>query len=361
MSFDHFPQSLMRRPAAIICLAIVWGLVWGLIAIGPAQARPAVSTTVVISEFRTRGPAGGNDEFVELFNLSPNAIDISGWKINGSNGTGTTSTRLTISGSTVLPSGCRFLATNSTSGGYSGSMPGDQSYTVGITDNGGVALLMPDDTVVDAVGMSLGSTYREGTPLTPLAGTADQSYERLPNTGPSANRNRTDHDDNAADFVLNPSSSNPQNRASVCTPLAVTLADFYASPATGYVLVGWETASEIGNTGFNLWRGTSPNAPTIQLNDTLIPSQAPGSPQGFAYEWIDDFELVSGTTYYYWLDDVNLSGTATRHGPVSALYNTPSALRLENFRATPLPSVPWAAGLSIGLAVGCGWLWRRRR
>ncbi|QLQ07981.1 MAG: hypothetical protein HZY76_19625 [Anaerolineae bacterium] len=43
-------------------------------------------------------------------------------------------------------------------------------------------------------------------------------------------------------------------------PLAVTLADFYASPATGYVLVGWETASEIGNTGFNLWRGTSPNA-----------------------------------------------------------------------------------------------------
>ncbi|QLQ07980.1 MAG: hypothetical protein HZY76_19620 [Anaerolineae bacterium] len=67
--------------------------------------------------------------------------------------------------------------------------------------------------------------------------------------------------------------------------------------------------------------------------------------------------LVSGTTYYYWLDDVNLSGTATRHGPVSALYNTPSALRLENFRATPLPSVPWAAGLSIAwpwAVVGCG-------
>ena len=54
MGFDHFPQSLMRRPAAIICLAIVWGLVWGLTAIGPAQARPAASapSALNLGDFR---------------------------------------------------------------------------------------------------------------------------------------------------------------------------------------------------------------------------------------------------------------------------------------------------------------------
>ena len=56
------------------------------------------------------------------------------------------------------------------------------------------------------------------------------------------------------------------------------------------------------NLGFNLWRGTSPNAPDTQLNASLIPSQAPGSTQGYSYEWTDQANLVAGTTYYYWLE-----------------------------------------------------------
>src|ERR671913_1168591 len=47
----------------------------------------AVSTNVVISEFRVRGPNGGNDEFVELYNLSGAPVAIGGWNIRGSNNT----------------------------------------------------------------------------------------------------------------------------------------------------------------------------------------------------------------------------------------------------------------------------------
>src|SRR5688500_5110475 len=91
----------------------------------------AVSTNVVISEFRVRGPNGAADEFVELYNLSGAPVVIGGWKIRGSNSSGSISDRATIGAGTTLQPGCHYLITNSSlSGGpYSGPVPGDQSYT----------------------------------------------------------------------------------------------------------------------------------------------------------------------------------------------------------------------------------------
>ncbi len=179
------------------------------------SAALAVSTTVVISEFRVRGPNGGSDEFVELYNLSSSPVDISGWKMKGSNSAGTTSTRATVAGSTTLSPGCHFLFTNSsTSGGpYSGSVPGNQTYGTGITDDGGIAITLPNDTIVDQVGMSAGSAFKEGTPLASLGSTnLDRGYERKPggSSGSSA-----DTDDNSTDFQLI-TPSDPQNLSSPC-------------------------------------------------------------------------------------------------------------------------------------------------
>src|SRR5687767_11625272 len=78
-----------------------------------ATSVSAVSTTIVISEFRTRGPNGGNDEFIELHNVSNDAVNIGGWKIRGSNNAGVVGDRLTIAQGTMLGAGCFFLATNS--------------------------------------------------------------------------------------------------------------------------------------------------------------------------------------------------------------------------------------------------------
>jgi predicted extracellular nuclease len=182
----------------------------------PMGSAGAVSTDVVISEFRTRGPNGGSDEFIELYNLSSAAVDISAWKINGSNASGSVSTRVTIMSGTVLGPGCRYLVTNSsTSGGpYSGSVLGDQTYATGIGDDGGIALLRSDNSIVDAVGMSSGSAYKEGTTLTPTTTNMERSYERRPGGGTD---NSQDTDNNAADFVLNSGTSNPQNRSAACT------------------------------------------------------------------------------------------------------------------------------------------------
>lgn len=190
----------------------------------------AVSSTVVISEFRVRGPNGGSDEFIELYNLSSAPVSIGGWKIKGSNNTAGTSVRATIASGAVLNPGCFYLLTNSsTSGGpYSGPVAGDQTYAVGITDDGGIALTMSDETViVDQVGMHVGSAYKEGTILPPL-GTSNlnRGYERKPG---GAAGHGTDSDNNQSDFQLI-APSNPQNSHSQCIGGTDPVIDGDASP-----------------------------------------------------------------------------------------------------------------------------------
>jgi hypothetical protein len=105
----------------LLCLAAGWTPMM--------VSLKAISTTVVISEFRVRGPSGGNDEFIELHNLSTSAVAIGGWKIKGSNNAGTNSTRATVPAGVVLNPGCYFLATNTAASGYSGVVPGDALVT----------------------------------------------------------------------------------------------------------------------------------------------------------------------------------------------------------------------------------------
>jgi len=173
---------------------------------------------VLISEFRTRGPSGASDEFIEFYNPTNSTVPIGGLRVRASNGSGTISDRVTITAGTNLGSGCHYLIANTA---YTGSVAANQTYGTGITDDGGVAVTQADGTtIIDQVGMSSGSSYKEGTTLAPLAASVNQSYERKPG---GASGNGTDTNNNAADFFLNSSSSNPQNLSSGC--LDLTAAD----------------------------------------------------------------------------------------------------------------------------------------
>ncbi|MFZ2360765.1 MAG: proprotein convertase P-domain-containing protein, partial [Anaerolineae bacterium] len=146
------------------------------------------------------------------------------------------------------------------------------------------------------------------------------------------------------------------------SPLAVTLADFSAVQQADHVQVRWETVSELDNAGFNLYRGASPDGWERRLNTTLIPSQSPGNPSGFVYTWDDYADLVSGTTYYYWLEDVAISGATTMHGPVSVDFTVPTAVTLSGLRASPAAgmALPWLWVVAVvGVALGAGRLRRR--
>ncbi|AND69489.1 hypothetical protein ATSB10_20350 [Dyella thiooxydans] len=194
---------------------------------GLALSFSAYASDLEINQFRVRGPAGGNDEFVELINAGPTAIDVSGYKLNASNASGTVGTRLTLPAGTRIAPGCHLLLTNAASSGYSGSVAGDLTYNTGVTDTGGLAILDASGTVLDQVGLSSGSAYQAGTPLASLGSSnSDTSYIRTTNAAGLPNNSG----DNSADFVtLSPSA--PHNSASPCVAMgaSVSIADASAT------------------------------------------------------------------------------------------------------------------------------------
>lgn len=113
-----------------------------------------------------------------------------------------------------------------------------------------------------------------------------------------------------------------------------------AGCATQGATITWETASEVDTAGFNLYRSESPDGPWVKINDALIPpSEDPVS--GGKYSFKDE-SAESGKTYYYQLEEVELSGKTTRFPPTKL-----------DVKST-LPAWPWwVAGVVI--AIGAGW------
>lgn len=153
----------------------------GGIQVNPTDTPPSlvVSGPLVISEFRTRGPNGLNDEFIEIANISGADHTVAGggtgYAIAASNGVA----RCVIPNGTVIPNRGHYLCVNSV--GYSlASYPagngttatGDATYTTDIPDNAGIALFNTSVAAnfvlanrIDAVGSTAeaNTLYKEGT------------------------------------------------------------------------------------------------------------------------------------------------------------------------------------------------------
>jgi hypothetical protein len=100
-------------------------------------------------------------------------------------------------------------------------------------------------------------------------------------------------------------------------PTAVTLVSFTAVAGRGAIILTWETATELDNLGFNLYRSEALDGDYVRLNQSLISGQHPGSPEGAVYTW-QDVDVSPGVAYYYKLEDLDLHGGRRFHGPVWA-------------------------------------------
>ena len=105
------------------------------------------------------------------------------------------------------------------------------------------------------------------------------------------------------------------------------LVSFTVEALEDSILLDWETASEINNAGFHLWRSETEDGAYVQITDLLIPAK--GSPTWGAEYQYEDFDVEAGLTYYYKLEDIDYNGISTFHGPVSATVGDDAILLLS--------------------------------
>lgn len=159
-----------------------WRIAAGLAAFA-LSAQVFAAGSLMISEFRLRGPSGANDEFVEIYNGSATAHTVAsssgtGYGLAASDGV----VRFTIPNGIVIPAHGHYLGVNSVAYSLNGMAIGDVTYVTDIPDNAGIALFNNNTgggsftlaNRIDAVGSTseANTLYKEGTgypALTPFS------------------------------------------------------------------------------------------------------------------------------------------------------------------------------------------------
>jgi hypothetical protein len=102
-----------------------------------------------------------------------------------------------------------------------------------------------------------------------------------------------------------------------CDSTLIELAIFRTISQNHKTILEWSTESEIDNAGFNLYRSETENGNYIKINSSLIPAKG-SSTQGASYEFADS-NVQNRKTYYYKLEDIDVNGVSTFHGPEAAM------------------------------------------
>jgi hypothetical protein len=229
-----------------------------------------VGGDLVISEFRARGPAGVNDEFIEIYNRTNHDITIvatdasGGYAVAASDGVA----RFVIPDGTLIPSHGHFLGANSVA--YSlGNYPSgngtvtapDATWTTDIPGNVGIALFNTATAAnfvlanrLDAVGSTseANTLYKEGTGYPAINATfsIDHAFVRKQTASNAvsdqlvtlADGVPADTDNNAADFTFvdtNGTSAGAGQRLGAPGPenTASPISDWPKAPNLGYALL----------------------------------------------------------------------------------------------------------------------------
>jgi uncharacterized repeat protein (TIGR01451 family) len=101
-------------------------------------------------------------------------------------------------------------------------------------------------------------------------------------------------------------------------PNAVRMGGFTATQTANGVMLSWNTGGELHNLGFNVYRDVAGEKvrlnPSLIAGSSLLMREALEQHAAKTYGWIDHSFNAGGL---YWLEDVDLNGTRTMHGPVS--------------------------------------------
>jgi len=101
---------------------------------------------------------------------------------------------------------------------------------------------------------------------------------------------------------------------------AVRMGDIDAVRTASGVAIAWRTGYEVDNLGFDVYRDVggahTKLTPKLVAGSALYVPAGIAMPAGHSYSWKDDSPVALEKGVQYWLEDVDLSGKRTLHGPI---------------------------------------------
>jgi len=267
---------------------------------------PAVaSTTLVISQVYGGGGNSGStykNDFIELYNLSNNPVDLSGWSIQYSSAAGSTWQVTTLSGS-IAPGHYYLIQEAQGSAGTTVLPAPDASGAISMSATSAKVALMNSTvalsgncpaagSIVDMVGYGSSASCFEGSGRAPGPNNMNAVFR--------AGSGCTDTNNNANDFVVG--LANPRNSSS----------QFVCGSATPTPTVSPTPAASCGVERWSVKTGTDLDANTVNLSSMTVttvatmrgwpaPDSIPSNNRVSPYEttqWV-----VYGTLVKYKLED----------------------------------------------------------
>jgi uncharacterized repeat protein (TIGR01451 family) len=209
------------------------------------------------------------------------------------------------------------------------------TYTLTVTNNSTttsatnvtVTDTLPSVVTYLSTSTTQGSCSEAGGTVTCLLGTMANSTTATISilTIPAASGIVTNTATVSADQTDPNQANNTSTQTEIITaPTRITLQSFSAHSGidkngASRVILTWKTGGEAHNLGFNVYREQNGNRlrmnPSLIAGSALLMSGAQPKHAGRSYAWIDAGASVAGDAY--WLEDVDVNGTRTTHGPVS--------------------------------------------
>ncbi|MBW4084931.1 S-layer homology domain-containing protein [Paenibacillus sp. S150] len=265
----NIPSRRKKWWAAALSFVLVAGM--ALPSAPTASAAPDNSIPVISQVYGGGGNTGATykNDFIELYNPTAAAIDLTGWKVRYASSSGDFSDQLTTPLSGSIPAGGFYLIQEAAGSGGTAELPAPDLVAAGDAvlsmagASGKVELADASGTRVDLVGYGTASAY-EGTGAVPALSNTTAAVRKTSALLPSGNRG-LDTDQNNADFTVQA----PEPRSSV-TDSATAPAVSASIPSGTTVPKGTELALGTGSVTASVYYSVYANGSTTALEDYAL-------------------------------------------------------------------------------------------